>query len=478
MTNPLQWIDIAAISPLFILFIAALLVILIESFAENISKKYAFGVTVTALLCALYAAFRAPISVNPLLTPWITFDFITHFFTVFFILTGLAATFLSAPFFNRFKVSQGEYYFLLLSALFGLILIAASADFLTLFIGIETLSLSLYVLCGYMKGWKLSNESAIKYFFMGAIAAAFLVYGIALIYGASGTTRLDALLPTYQNFASSTDRTLFLSGIALITLGLAFKAAIVPFHVWAPDVYDGAPNPVTAFMAVGTKAGAFVALLRVFLIALPAFDLVWNQGIAWLAAITLIYANFVALRQTQLRRFFAYSGIAQAGFLLIPFVTGNPEAITALLFYLVIYACATFGCFAVLAFMDQRCEGVLLNDLKGLFQRSPLLAIILSICLLTLAGVPPLAGFFAKFYVFKIAFQAGYYWLVIIGLLTTILSAFYYLRIIAIMWAHEPTKEESLFPSWTALTVGVVACLLILLLSIHPESLLTLLPNS
>ena len=228
---------------------------------------------------------------NPLLTPWLRFDPLARLFTVFFLVLGIASTLLAASFFQNFKATQGEYYFLLLSAIFGLILIGRSADYLTLFLGLETLSISLYILCGYMKKWKFSNEASMKYFLMGALAAAFLLYGIALIYGAIGTTNLEAMAKAYQGLADKPEKTLFLSGIALVTLGLAFKAAIVPFHVWAPDVYDGAPTPVTAFMAVGTKVGAFAAFARVFLAAFFQLDPIWNESIAILAYPTLIYAN-------------------------------------------------------------------------------------------------------------------------------------------------------------------------------------------
>lgn len=472
MTSFLKGGDFLALAPLIILFIAALILILVESFFETFSKKFAFSFTFFTLSLALSLAFKGFSSSHLLIIPWLTFDFITYFFTLFFLITGLAFTLLSFAFFERFSLSQGEYYFLLLSSVFGLILIAASADFLTLFIGIETLSLALYVLCGYMKKWNHSNESAIKYFFMGAIAAAFLVYGIALIYGAAGTTNFKDLLSIYQQLTLSTDRLLFLSGVAFVTLGLAFKAAIFPFHSWAPDVYAGAPHSVTAFMAVGTKAGALVALIRVFIFSLPSFSPYWNQGVAWLAAFSLIYANFVALKQTQVRRFFAYSGMAQAGILLIPFVTYTSEVVPALLFYLVTYACATFGCFAVLAFMDQKKEEIKLDDLKGLSQKSPLLAVLLSICLLTLAGMPPLVGFFAKFFIFKVAFEAGYYFLVAIGLFTSILSAYYYLKILSVMWGQKAKENHFLSSPWPSLTLAVIACLTLLLLSIHPQSLL------
>lgn len=470
--------DFAALSPLLILFAGALVLLLLEAFAESFSKKYASYITAATFLTAIFSAYYAPASSNPLLTPWVSFDSLSRVFTIFFLTVGLAISLLAIPFFQRFSVSypspKGEFYFLLLSAVFGMILIGLCADFLTLFIGLETLSIALYILVGYMKKWSLSHEAAIKYFLTGALGAAFLLYGIALIYGATGTTRFDGLLTAYQQMSGS-PQALFLSGIAMVTLGLAFKAAIVPFHVWAPDVYDGAPTPVTAFMAVGTKVGAFAAFARVFLVALPNFDIVWNEGLSFLAFLTLIYANYVAMRQTLLRRFFAYSGISHAGFLLIPLVASAPDSLSALLFYLVVYALATLGAFAVLAFLDQRSAGVSLSDLRGLFSRSPLLASILALCFLTLAGIPPAVGFFAKFYLFKVAFEAGYYALVVVALLTTILSAYYYLRFVVAMFAEAPAEQAAPARSWSAAAVCLVACAAIVFLSIFPASLSMLL---
>ncbi|MBA3722212.1 MAG: NADH-quinone oxidoreductase subunit N [Parachlamydiaceae bacterium] len=477
METTLTSIDIAALSPLLILLGGALSVLLLETFAGIQAKKYSFYLTLIFFLIALHAAFLAPTSENTLLTPWLRFDSIARFFTVFFIAIGICSTLLASAFFRRFEATHGEYYFLLFSSVFGLVLIGYSADFLTLFLGIETLSISLYILCGYMKKWNVSHEAAIKYFFIGAIGAAFLLYGIALVYGAVGTTRFEGLLNAYQNISNASDNNLFLGGIALITLGLAFKAAIVPFHVWAPDVYDGAPTPVTAFMAVGTKVGAFAAFVRVFLIALPGFNPLWNQCMALLAFPTLIFANFVALRQKQLRRFFAYSGISHSGYLLILLAVGTAEAIPAIIFYLVIYAFATLGAFAVIATIDNRSEGVMIKDLQGLFQRKPLLAAVLALCLLTLAGIPPTAGFFAKFYVFKLGYQAGYHALVILALLTTILSAFYYLRIVATMFVSSNEEKEIETTSWPAMVMGLVSVVAILILSLYPEPLMTLLSH-
>lgn len=460
--------DFAALSPLFILLFAALMLILLESFAPLVAKRFSLTIATVAILLAMVAAYIAPVSQNPLLTPWIRFDSLARIFTLFFLIIGLGSSLLASAFFQRFDASHGEYFFLLLSAIFGLILIGAAADFLTIFLGLETLSISLYILCGYIKSWDLSREASLKYFLLGSMAAAFLLYGIALIYGAMGTTRLDALLSNYRELQTMQSKSLFMGGVALITLGLAFKAAIVPFHVWAPDVYCGAPTPVTAFMAVGTKVGAFAAFVRVFLEALPQFNTLWNEGIALLAIPTLIYANAVALRQVQLRRFFAYSSISHAGFLLIPLAAGTAEALPALLFYLIVYSIATMGCFAVLAFLDQDKEGVMIHDLHGLFHRSPLLAGIFILCLLTLAGIPPTAGFFAKFYIFKVAFAQGYYLLVIVGLLTTILSAYYYLRMIAGMLSPATAEETTPESIWTAAVVGVFSFAALLILSIYP----------
>lgn len=472
----LRSVDIAALSPLLILLVAALSLLLLEAFAEKASKKFAFYVTLSTLGLALVATIIAPSSDNPLLTPWLRFDALARFFSVLFLSIGLASTLLTAPFFQRFVATRGEYYFLLLSSLFGLLLIGAAADFLTLFLGLETLSIALYVLCGYIKKREVSSEAAVKYFFIGSIAAAFLLYGVALIYGAVGNTHLAGMVDAYRALSAPGSQELFFGGVALVTLGLAFKAAIVPFHVWAPDVYDGAPNPVTAFMAVGTKVGAFAALAVVFVLALPNFDPLWNQGVAWLAIVTMIYANIVALRQVQLRRFFAYSGISHAGFLLIPLIADTAESLPALEFYLVVYSLATLGAFAVIAILDHQSKGVFIKDLQGLFSRSPWLAGILTMSLLTLAGIPPTAGFFAKFYVFKLAFQSGYYTLVIVGLLTTILSVFYYLRIVSVMFS-EPTIDLPPHRSWPAMIVGAVTFIAILVFSIYPDSLLGLLPQ-
>ncbi len=478
MEQSLKLIDYMALAPILITFGMALILILLESLTDKKIGHYAPILTALALITAIFVAWPSNISDNPLLTTWLRFDEFAHFFTLFFLFLSLAIALLSASFLQYFVISQGEYFFFLLSALVGMLLISASADFLTLFIGIELLSLSSYLLCGYMKQWRFSAEASVKYFLMGAFATAFLLYGIALIYGAVGTTKFDGLSEHYRTLAAHNQRILFLSGIALISLGLCFKAAIVPFHMWAPDAYSGAATPVIAFMAVGTKAAAFVALARVFLVELAGFDALWQQAMAWLAYPTLIYANIVALRQNRLRRFLAYSGIAQAGFMLLALAAGTSEAISALSFYLIVYAFAMIAILAVLTELDRDEKGLMLTDLNGLAYRSPWRAAILVLALLTLSGIPPTAGFFAKFYLFKVAFKANYHLLVVVALCLSVFAAYYYLRIVSLIFSKY-TQTKIIYSATLPLVfVGVLAFSTLLWLALDPQWVMGLFQNS
>ena len=474
----LEIADLSSLSPLVTLLMGALGLLLIEAFSEKLSKKYSFYFTMITLVFAFFDTYQTKISTNELITRWVVVDNISQTFTYFFLAIGLGTVLLTKSFFSSIVVTCGEFYFLVLASLFGLILIASSADFLPLFLGLETLSLSLYILCTYVKKWKISHEAAIKYFLLGSIGAAFLLYGIALTYGAIGDTRFDLLLTNYHLIDNTADKFLFNAGMAFVTVGFLFKAAAVPFHIWAPDVYAGSPTPVTAFMSVATKVGAFAAFTRVFLVELPNWNSIWNEGIAIISIITILYANYVAIQQKQLRRFFAYSGISHSGFALIPIAAGGEGAIYALLFYLAVYSFATLGCFSVLCSLDvlknlENNDGIVLDDLKGLFYRSPFLAIIFSIFLMTLGGIPPTVGFLSKFFLFKIALDSGFYTLTIIALFTTILSAFFYLRFIAIMLRDQnEEKETKLSPAIVVL--GSVCVLGIVWFSINPQLLLYL----
>jgi len=466
MSIALHLTDYMALSPLLVVLATALALLLVEAFIKA-EKNIALSIAVFGQLIAILAVCRVEPSTNALITNWIQFDSFSKFFSILFLSIGSTTAIVSSLHFRHFHASRGEFYFFLVSSVFGLILISSANDFLTLFLGIETLSIALYVLCGYMKGWMLAQEAAFKYFLLGAVATSFLLFGIAFIYGAYGTTRFDLLHKDVEG-----TKMLFLTGISFVTLGLFFKAAVVPFHIWAPDVYDGAPTPVTAFMAVGTKAASFAALIRVFMYTFDTIDVRWHEIVSYLVYPTLIYANFVAIRQTQLRRFFAYSGISHAGFLLIPLVSLGPDAMSSMLFYIVVYTIATLGAFSVLAFLDDKSEGVLIDDLQGLFYTHPMLSSILTLSLLTLGGIPPTIGFFAKLYVLKVGYAAGYYGLVVVGLLTTIFAAYYYLRFVSMLFTKRAEHEKEVTPSMLVQLVGVFSFVSILALSCYPKPLL------
>jgi len=484
MNSSLSITDLASMAPLLIFLFSTLSLMMIDCFPTKSTLRWIFVFPIAIQILAAVVTLYAPLSENPLLTRWIAFDPLARFFTLLFICIGIGCSLLAISLFQNPEISssnigRGEYFILLLCAIAGLIMIGSAADFLVLFAGIEILSIALYALCGYIKNAGYSYESSMKYFLMGALATAFFLYGVALIYGATGTTSFAALLPAYQKLASPSDLALFTCGIAFVTAALAFKAALVPFQAWAPDVYAAAPTSVVAFMAIGTKIGAFAAFIRIFLFYMPEFSPLWNGAMSVIAYATLIYANFVALRQKELRRFFAYSGISHAGFLLIPLVVGTAGAIPSALFYLSMYALATFVAFAIIATIDKPSQPLLMTDLSGLFYRSPLNASLLTLSLLTLAGIPPSVGFFAKFYIFKEAFSAGYIGLVIVGSLMSVLAAFYYLRIIALMATSEQTAQQlmPLLLSPTARFVSVFSAAGIIMLSLFPAPLLSLLNN-
>lgn len=471
----MNFTDYLSLSPLLILLGGGLLTLLLETFAEERASFWSSILSLFTFFLAGIAVVFAPPIVNPLLTPWIVSDHLAKSGSLLILAVAVGVNLLSGPLFRKHPTSRSEFDFFLIMATIGVIMIASSDDFLTLFLGLEILSLSLYILTGYMRNWSLSGEASLKYFLLGAIGAAFLVYGIALIYGATGTTGFEGLLSAFQALDEGQEFSLFWGGIAFVTVGLCFKAAIVPFHFWAPDVYEGAPTPVTAFMSVGVKLGAFLAFARVFLVALPQFSPYWGEAISVFAILSLVYANFVALQQTNLRRFFAYSGISHSGFLLIPLAAQGAYALPALLFYLTIYAIATLIAFAVLAEIDEGEGGVRLDDLKGLAYRSPYLTGLFTLALLTLAGIPPTAGFFAKFYLFKGALEAGHLTLVIVALLTTVLAFTYYLRFIALLFTQERAKQETSILTNRIVILTAAATLALILLSFYPEPLLEVL---
>ena len=357
---------------------------------------------------------------------------------------SLLGILLSPAYLKRLNlVHQGEYYALVLLATVGMMLLAAATSFLMVFLGIEMLSLALYILCGFVASRKTSQEAGMKYFLLSSFASAFLLYGIALTYGATGSTSFSGVLRflTAQTSAANGSLhapTLLLIGMGLMTVGFAFKVSAIPFQAWTPDVYQGAPAPITAFMSVGTKAAALFAFARVFDIALAPVKVDWLPVIWVIAILTIVCGNIMALVQSNVKRMLAYSSIAHAGYLLIGIVVGGTLGISALLFYLLCYTFMNLGAFGVVSMLERLDNsGSDASDLRGLWYRQPVLAGFLAFFLLALAGFPPMAGFAAKYYLFYTALAGGHPELLIIAVLASILGMYYYLRIIATIFMER-----------------------------------------
>ncbi len=378
-------------------------------------------------------------------------------FAVVLIWAAILSVLLAIGYLHREGLEPGPYYALILFATTGALVMAAAADLIAVFIGLEVLSISLYVLAGYAKGEAASREASLKYLLLGAFASAFFLYGIALLYGATGSTRLAAVGQALGQGAAADP--LLWAGVALLAVGLGFKLALVPFHAWAPDVYQGAPTSVTAYMSVASKAAAFAALLRLALGALVPVQPLVSTILAILAALTMTVGNIMALAQTEVKRLLAYSSIAQAGYVLVAIAAGGQLGGSAVLFYLLGYVFTNLGAFAVVAAWQRKGEvDVPAASLAGLGFRRPWMAAALSLCLLSLTGIPLTAGFVGKFYLFGAAVEAGWAWLAIVAVLNSVVSAFYYLHLLVIMYMREPADAVAEGrPGW-ALGLALALC--------------------
>jgi NADH-quinone oxidoreductase subunit N len=350
-------------------------------------------------------------------------------------------------------VHQGEYYALMLLATIGMMIMAAATSFLTIFLGIEMLSLALYILCGFVARRTTSQEAGMKYFLLSSFASAFLLYGIAMTYGATGNTSFTGIKNYLSVHTSST--TLLLIGMGLLIVGFAFKVSAVPFQAWTPDVYEGAPAPVTAFMSVGTKAAALIAFARVFDVAFLPIKSTWEPVVWAITILTIVGGNVLALAQNNVKRLLAYSSIAHAGYLLIGVVVGGTIGLSAILFYLLSYTFLNLGAFGVVSVLENADNtGNSLSEIRGLWYRQPVLAGILALFMLALAGFPPMAGFAAKYYLFYAALQGGHPELLIIGVLASVLGMYYYLRVIASMFMEREPAPATAVPAPAAPVPG------------------------
>jgi NADH-quinone oxidoreductase subunit N len=447
--TPADWLGIA---PLVVLVIIALLVLLVDLALPHAGEKSKhtgpanFTVLPILSFMGILGAIAATIVLFLIDHPQQVFNSMvgadsgTLYAYLIILSAGGLGVLLSPSYLKRLKlVHQGEYYTLLLMAMTGMMLMAAATSFVIIFVGLEMFSLALYILCGFAELRKASQEAGMKYFLLSSFASAFLLYGIALIYAATGSTTLTAI----ANFVKPLHQapTLLLVGMGLLTVGFAFKVSAFPFQAWTPDVYQGAPAPVTAFMSVGTKVAALLAFVRVFGFVLLPVQNDWMPIVWALAVLTIVIGNLMALTQSNVKRMLAYSSIVHGGYLLIGVVVGGPAGASAILFYLSCYLFMNLGAFGVISVLEHiDNSGYSADDLRGLWYRCPWIAGLLAFFLISLAGFPPMAGFAAKYYIFYIALTNGHPELLIIGVLASMLGIYYYLRPVATMFMQQ---EES-----------------------------------
>ena len=406
------------------------------------------------------------------------------FFKLLFLVIAFLVILASVDYVTKFERFQGEYYALILLSTLGMMLMAATADLISIYISLELTSISLYALVGFLKD-KKSTEASLKYLLLGAIASAVLLYGMALIFGFTGKTQLGEIAQDIQAMPAQTllASPALVLGMVLLIAGFGFKIAAVPFQMWVPDVYEGAPTPVTAYLSVASKAAGFAIILRVFFSAfgMPEWlSLDWGIIFAVMAAIGMTLGNIVAIPQNNIKRMLGYSSIAQAGYLMVGLAAVGFSPATdilgrsGILFFLASYALTNMGAFIAIIAISNKLNSDLIDDYAGMGRRSPLIALALTLCLISLIGMPPAAGFMAKFYIFSAAVQHNLLWLVIIAVINSVISAYYYLRVVKVMWFGESVSTEKV-PSSGALRLALsLSCLGVLLLGIIPGYIMKL----
>jgi NADH-quinone oxidoreductase subunit N len=469
-------VEYLPILPLILLVTGGMTILLLEPFTAPPRKSRMGQIAVLTTFAAAYSlSFYWNSPERDLFHGMLIMDRFSIFFQwLFLVITGISAL-ISMRFNERENINRGEYYALLLFACSGMLLMAASGDLILTFLGIEILSIATYILAGFKRTDLKSNESALKYFILGSFATAFLLYGIALIYGSTGSTnyRLIQVAISLQSEVPITA----LAGLGLLLVGFGFKLATVPFHAWAPDVYEGAPSPVTAFMMVGPKAAGFAALVRVLSQALPMLQSDWTSVLWLVSVLTMTLGNIVAVRQTNLKRMLAYSAIAQAGYILVGIVSNNRSGHGAVGFYLIAYTLMNLGALSIVLSLSRKGDArVDLEDYSGLGRLAPLPAAALSLFLISLAGIPLTGGFIGKLYLFSAAVSQGFIGLVIIAVLNSVLSVYYYFRVMVFMYMREPFEGQAEPEpiSLPVMAVILIAAAGILELGVYPGPVLDL----
>ncbi len=465
--------DFYTILPVIVLTVWACALLLVDLFIPKESKG------LTALLAAIGLALTTGFSLTQIgresigFNGMVVLDGFSNFLSTLFLLTGLFGVAVAYGYLRRMKIERGEYYVIMLFSIVGMILMSQATDLIVTFLALELLSIPLYVLAAFAYPRTESEEAGVKYFLLGAFATGFVVYGIALVFGATGSTDLAKIVAAVAGGTASTP--LLLSGAALMLVGFGFKVGVVPFHMWTPDVYQGAPTSVTAFMAAGAKAAGFAALLRIFASAFPSLATDLMPVLAVLSALSMIVGNVIAIAQTDIKRMLAYSSIAQAGYILMAFVPFADEkvrltSVAAGLFYLFAYTITSFGSWGVVIALEKaEGKGLAIADYAGLGKKYPLLAAAMTIFMLSLTGLPPTLGLVGKIYLFRAVMEGGVYWLALVGVVTSLISAYYYLRVVVTMYMKDGEPQVTR-ETWLELAIGASAVLTVVI-SLVPQPL-------
>lgn len=461
-----------AIIPILCVALAGLVVLLAEAFRGRDEKMPIGGLAIIGLVGA-GAASVLLWNRNATSFGVVTADNFSLFVNLVLVAVGILTVIFSSQTVDRDGIPAGEYYAIMLFAMVGMMLMGQATDLLVIFLALETMSIAVYVLTGIRREQQQSTEAAFKYFLLGAFASAFFLYGVAFLYGVTGSTNLDRIGSVIAA-QSMSGNPMILLGVGMLIVGFAFKVAAVPFHMWSPDAYEGAPAVVTGFMSTGVKAAAVAAFVRVFLSSLEPMITDWAPVLWVIAAATMILGTVVGVAQTSLKRMLAYSSIAHGGYLLAGLVAGNDVGKAAILFYLAAYALTNLGAFGVIAMLGTRERANDdLRDYAGLFRSHPTLAVLMTFFLLSLGGFPPTAGFIAKWYVFSAAIGSGYYGLAIIGVLSSVVSVFFYLRIVVMMFMTERDARPVPAPITTMAYAGLVLSLIgVLYLGVLPTAVI------
>ncbi len=454
--------DLTPVIPELIITTVALLLLLVELFVQRKSLLGYMGV-VTAV-----AAFVAlPMSKGETFGGMFVSDNYSMYFKVIFLINMLLSILISLRYIKKEKAEYGEYYSLMLFATTGMMFMASAKDLVVLYLGLELMALSTYILAGMKKHDKKSNEAAIKYYLLGSFSSALLLYGIALLYGLTGATDIYIIAAFLKKTAVTP---VLLVSMILVAVGFAFKIAAVPFHMWAPDVYEGAPTSVTAFMSVGPKAAGFAVLGRVFFIAFGTLQADWTAILIGLSILTMAAGNIVAIVQTNIKRMLAYSSIAHAGYALLGVIAGTSEGLSAMIVYLLIYAFMNIGAFAIVILLEK---GEEISDYAGLSKSHPLVAFLMLIFMFSLTGIPPTAGFIGKFNIFVAAINAGYTWLVVVAVIFSAISAYYYLRVVMNMYMKMAESDSAMVSSPSLGMALFITAVAVLIIGVLPSLVLT-----